>query len=183
MNYIMPLKVQYRGAGTSSRHQCHHQYYYFITIDNSSKTQSKMFRQTIRTAQIARTRVGLGTTMPQLRFNSTSAVAEVKDLAQFNKLIGNKEKVSIVDFYATWCGPCKAIAPIFDTLAQKIPEAEFARVDVDRAEDVAREYGITAMPTILFFKGGEKVSTIVGANMPQLIKSIQEYSGVDVKLR
>ncbi|KAJ8133745.1 hypothetical protein OY671_013041, partial [Metschnikowia pulcherrima] len=66
------------------------------TIDISSKTQSKMFRQTIRTAQIARTRVGLGTTMPQLRFNSTSAVAEVKDLAQFNKLIGNKEKVSIV---------------------------------------------------------------------------------------
>lgn len=104
-------------------------------------------------------------------------------MQQFTKLIDNKEKVSVVDFYATWCGPCKAIAPIFDALAQKVPEAQFARVDVDNAEDVAREYGITAMPTILFFQNGEKVDTIVGANPPKLVKLIQEYSGIDATLR
>lgn len=147
-----------------------------------------MFRAGFRTVpSVATSRItGLGLRAANfgVRFNSSaSAVAEIKDLAHFHQVIGNKKKVSIVDFYATWCGPCKAIAPIFDALAQKIPEAEFARVDVDRAEDVAREYGITAMPTILFFQEGEKVSTIVGANMPQLIKLIQEYSGVDVKLR
>ncbi|GEQ72248.1 hypothetical protein JCM33374_g5935 [Metschnikowia sp. JCM 33374] len=150
-----------------------------------------MFRPAIRTAQIglkARP-MALGLAGPRIatRLNSStsasSAVAEITNLDHFHQIIGNKKKVSIVDFYATWCGPCKAIAPIFDALAQKIPEAEFARVDVDRAEDVAREYGITAMPTILFFQEGKKVSTIVGANMPQLIKSIQEYSGVDVKSR
>ncbi|OBA24231.1 thioredoxin-like protein [Metschnikowia bicuspidata var. bicuspidata NRRL YB-4993] len=138
-----------------------------------------MFRQALRTAQHARAGARLST-----RLNSTSlAVAEISDLAHFTRIINNKKKVSVVDFYATWCGPCKAIAPIFDALAQKVPEAGFARVDVDRAEDVAREYGITAMPTILFFQDGEKVSTIVGANVPQLLKTIQEYSGVDVKLR
>lgn len=119
-----------------------------------------------------------------LRFSSSAqAVAEIKDLQQFTKTIGNKQQLSVVDFYATWCGPCKAIAPIFEQLAVKVPEVEFARVDVDRAEDVAREYGITAMPTILFFQDGEKVDTIVGANLQKLVKLIEQYSGVDPKLR
>ncbi|KAF5210526.1 mitochondrial thioredoxin [Clavispora lusitaniae] len=118
------------------------------------------------------------------RFNSTqSLVSEVRDLPQLTSIINSKDKVSVVDFYATWCGPCKAIPPIFETLAQRIPEVQFARVDVDRATDVAAEYGITAMPTILFFQDGLKVDTIVGANVPKLAKLIQDYSGVDVKSR
>lgn len=118
------------------------------------------------------------------RFNSTSSapVTEITDLPQFASFVDNK-KVSIVDFYAIWCGPCKAIAPVFDALALRVPEAQFARVDVDAAETVAAEYGITAMPTILFFQEGEKVDTIVGANLPKLVKLIEQYSGVDVKLR
>lgn len=118
------------------------------------------------------------------RFNSTSSlVKEVSDLAQFNGLVSAKDKVSVVDFYATWCGPCKAIAPIFEALAEKVPEVQFARVDVDRAEAVAAEYGITAMPTILFFQDGEKVDTVVGANVPKIAKLIEQYSGVDIRLR
>lgn len=117
-----------------------------------------------------------------LRFNS-APVAEVTNLTEFARLIDNKAKPTFVDFYATWCGPCKAIGPIFDDLATKVPEAQFARVDVDRAEDVAREYGISAMPTILFFQDGEKVDTIVGANPPALVKKVEQYSGVDIKLR
>lgn len=117
-----------------------------------------------------------------VRFNST-AVSEVPDLKNFNKLLSNDKKLTVVDFYATWCGPCKAIAPIFTALAQKVPEAAFARVDVDQAEDVAREYGITAMPTILFFQEGQKVDTIVGANVQQMLQLIKKYTGVDAKLR
>lgn len=120
-----------------------------------------------------------------VRLNSTAnaPVTEIRDLPQFATFVGNQSKVSVVDFYATWCGPCKAIAPVFDALAEKVPEAQFARVDVDGAEDVAAEYGITAMPTILFFQDGQKVDTIVGANLPKLVKLIEDYSGVDVKLR
>ncbi|SGZ50692.1 CIC11C00000005658 [Sungouiella intermedia] len=119
------------------------------------------------------------------RFHSSgsSPVTEVRDLKQFASIVANKEKATVVDFYATWCGPCKAIAPVFDALAERVPEAQFARVDVDGAEDVAREYGITAMPTIMFFQDGEKVDTVVGANLPKMVKLIEQYSGVDVKLR
>lgn len=124
------------------------------------------------------------TTARFVRFNSSSApVTEIRDLPQFATFIGNKNKVSVVDFYATWCGPCKAISPVFDGISERVPEAQFARVDVDGAEDVAAEYGITAMPTILFFQDGEKVDTIVGANLPKLVALIEKYSGVDVKLR
>lgn len=120
---------------------------------------------------------------PRMAVRLNSSVAEITDLQQFNKIVGNKPKLSVVDFYATWCGPCKAIAPVFDALATKVPEVEFARVDVDRAEDVAREYAITAMPTILFFQEGEKVDTIVGANLPKLVQLIEQYSGLDIKKR
>lgn len=114
------------------------------------------------------------------RFNSS--VIEAADLKNFTKLI-NETKPTVVDFYATWCGPCKAIAPVFDALAQKVPEAQFVRVDVDAAEDVAREYGITAMPTLMIFKDGEKQGKIIGANLPKLVSMIEEHTGVDAKTR
>lgn len=111
-----------------------------------------------------------------------SSVIEATDLKNFTKLI-NESKPTVVDFYATWCGPCKAIAPVFDALAQKVPEAQFVRVDVDSAEDVAREYGITAMPTLMVFKDGENQGKIIGANLPRLVSLIEEQTGVDAKTR
>lgn len=113
------------------------------------------------------------------RFNS-SKVVEITGLQHFNTVIGNKSKLSIVDFYATWCGPCKAIAPVFDKLAETIPEVEFARVDVEKAEDVAQEYAVNAMPTFIMFQDGEKVEAIVGADMRKILKGIQKYGGVDL---
>lgn len=95
----------------------------------------------------------------------------------------NSEKPSVIDFYATWCGPCKAIAPIFDKIAAAVPEAQFARVDVDEAQDVAGKNEISAMPTILFFKNGKQSGKIVGADLQQLVKLIEENTGVDIKSR
>lgn len=118
--------------------------------------------------------------MPTLsRFNS-SKVIEITNLQHFNNVIGNKNKLSVVDFYATWCGPCKAIAPYFDKLAVALPEVEFARVDVDKAESVAMEYGVSAMPTFLLFQDGQKVDTIVGADLRKIFLSIQKHGGVDL---
>ncbi|ODV78055.1 thioredoxin [Suhomyces tanzawaensis NRRL Y-17324] len=111
---------------------------------------------------------------------SESNIKEIADLPQFREFISNTERVSVIDFYATWCGPCKALEPIFDMLAQRVPEVQFGRVDVDAAQDVAGEYGITAMPTCLFFKDGQKVDTIIGANPPKLVELIQKHGDVKI---
>merc|ERR1711994_1026486 len=82
------------------------------------------------------------------------------------KLIGsmdelNKEladagrKLVVIDFYATWCGPCKMIAPKLEEMSKTKTNVVFLKVDVDEAEDVAMEYNISAMPTFLFMKNGK----------------------------
>jgi len=107
---------------------------------------------------------------------------EIKSLSQFNKLKANP--LLIVDFYATWCGPCKVISPVFDKLAK--PHASstsiiFAQCDVDKAKDVAQECGITAMPTFQFFKQGKKVDEVKGADVQQLSTKIGYYTTAAAK--
>lgn len=115
-------------------------------------------------------------------YSNGTPVTEITDLEQFAKFT-DSETPSVIDFYATWCGPCKAISPIFDKLAHAIPEAQFARVDVDIAHEVAIANEITAMPTLKLFKHGEETGKIVGADLQKLIQLIQESTGVDVKQR
>ncbi len=73
-------------------------------------------------------------------------------------------KPVMVDFSATWCGPCKRIAPFVDTLAEKYAEqAHVVKCDIEECEELALRYGIRNVPTILFIKGGEIVDKQVGA--------------------
>lgn len=81
-----------------------------------------------------------------------------------------KSPIAFVDFYATWCGPCKMIAPYLDKFSGMHTNIDFYKLDVDELTDVARDYGISAMPTFLVFKHGKVVNKIVGAN-PQGINA------------
>ncbi|KAH6801759.1 thioredoxin 2 [Perilla frutescens var. frutescens] len=95
----------------------------------------------------------------QLHFNSSK---------QLNKLM-------VVDFTATWCGPCKFMAPIFEEMAAKYTDVEFVKIDVDQLSDVSREFGVQAMPTFLLLKQGKEVDRVVGAKKDELEKKIIKH--------
>lgn len=84
----------------------------------------------------------------------------------------------VIDFYATWCGPCKQIAPLFESLTEQYKgKVKFRRVDVDKQEDMAREYRIEAMPTFVFLDAdGNEVGRLVGADPAGLAKGVEQLA-------
>ena len=94
---------------------------------------------------------------------------------QSNIISAPENTLVVLDCFATWCGPCKVIAPKVVKFSEEYPQAKFYKVDVDEVSDVAQELGIRAMPTFLLFKNGEKVGEVVGANERALEAAIKEY--------
>jgi len=106
-----------------------------------------------------------------------SRVSNIRSRSDFQKHIieADEKTLVILDCFAVWCGPCKTIAPTIAKYSEEYSSAKFYKVDVDEASDVAQELGIRAMPTFLFFKNGEKVGEVVGANARQIEATIKQH--------
>nr|XP_046237499.1 thioredoxin [Scatophagus argus] len=98
-------------------------------------------------------------------------VHQVEDLDEFKKILKESgDKLVVVDFTATWCGPCKQIGPFFEELSRHSENKNviFLKVDVDEAQDVSEHCKISCMPTFHFYRNGEKVGEFSGANKDTL---------------
>lgn len=90
-------------------------------------------------------------------------MARLINSSEFSGLL-QEDKLLVVDFFATWCGPCKKLSPTLDEVSKELGEqVNIVKVDVDESEDFAMDYGIRSVPTVLFFKNGQQVDKFVGA--------------------
>ena len=112
-------------------------------------------------------------------------VREVTSRAELDEVFAQNTYVA-VDFFATWCPPCKAIAPVFEQLSGRHAvegQLAFVKVNVDEVRELAAAYAITAMPTFLFFKNGKQVAVngepvLKGASQPKLAAAAEKLGGL-----
>ena len=107
----------------------------------------------------------------------TGKIVEITD-QNFTEEIDSQTGLSMVDFWAAWCGPCRLIAPIVEKLAEEYAEGglRVGKLDVDQNPEVAGRFGVRSIPTILFFKDGEVVDKVVGVvPRTQLEERIQKH--------
>ena len=103
-------------------------------------------------------------------------MAQVINSIEFRNLVEGAEGVAVVDFFATWCGPCKMLAPVFQEVGNELDgKAQFYKVDIDQSLDIARQFNVSTVPTIIVFKNGEPIERLVGF-MPKenLLAKIKE---------
>ena len=81
----------------------------------------------------------------------------------FDKLINDKNLV-VVDFFATWCMPCRMLKPIMERVEAKLNDVNFYSVDIDESEEISKRYRIFSVPTLVAFREGKKVDSLVGLN-------------------
>jgi thioredoxin 1 len=105
---------------------------------------------------------------------SVENIIELTD-DQFEAAVAETGTPLLVDFWAEWCGPCVRMAPVIDEVAQEFDgRLRVAKVNIDQHQGAANQYGVQSIPTLLFFKGGKLVNTIVGAQRKdQLVSAIE----------
>lgn len=92
--------------------------------------------------------------------------------ANFESAVASSDKPMLVDFWAPWCAPCKQIAPILEEVAEEMGDAvKICKLNVEEHQQAAQKFGIRAIPTLLFFRNGEKVDELVGMSSKEDIKA------------
>lgn len=101
----------------------------------------------------------------------------LKNKDEFDKNVINATEPVLVDFFATWCGPCKMISPVLDEISEElVGSASIFKVDSDEYKEICVEYGIKLLPTMIIFKDGKEVDKIVGvADKEDIIEKLKSF--------
>lgn len=92
--------------------------------------------------------------------------------SNFDSEVLNSDKVVLVDFWASWCAPCRMLSPIVDQVAEELTDIKVAKVNIDDEQDLALQYNVMSIPTLLVFKGGQLVKRSVGVISKNDIKEL-----------
>ena len=96
-------------------------------------------------------------------------MAKIINSQEFDNTI--ESGVVVVDFFATWCGPCKMLSPVIDELSGELENVNFVKVDIDQSMDLAQKFKIVSVPTLKVSKNGEEVDTLMGFMPKEVLKS------------
>jgi thioredoxin 1 len=97
---------------------------------------------------------------------------KIIDKKEFEETI--KEGVTLVDFFATWCGPCKMLGPVLEELSDEITDVKFVKIDVDEEPELAEKFGIMSIPSVFLFKNGEVAGSFLGLQPKDKVKAFIE---------
>jgi len=106
-------------------------------------------------------------------------MAELKHVNEkdFEKEVLKSDKLVIVDFFATWCGPCKMLGPILEQVSEENSAVKVVKMDIDENMDIAQEFGLMSVPTLIIFKGGKEVGREIGYRQKnQILEIIKKYN-------
>eukprot|EP00667_Euglena_gracilis_P027653 EG_transcript_34359 len=113
---------------------------------------------------------------PIQQMRSYGTAVEVKEVAseqEYQEEVKANQFVAI-DFFATWCGPCQMIAPVFKNLSAEFPNVKFLKVDADKAGPLAAKFGVSSIPHFVFLKNGQEVDKLIGANKTELKAKLEK---------
>ncbi|KAK2724140.1 thioredoxin-2-like [Artemia franciscana] len=103
-------------------------------------------------------------------------VRQIKDKEEYDQVLAEcGSKLVVIDFYATWCGPCKMISPKVQEMAEAYADVVFLKVDVDESEELALEFNVNCMPTFILMKNGQRAAEFSGANAEKLRELIVQH--------
>ena len=125
---------------------------------------------------------GGGTNAPGAKGSKPTGTRDaptVEAKAEFDKVLSSarSKQLVVVDFAATWCGPCQQIAPKYEAMAAQFQQAKFVKVDVDICKELSQSYGVSSMPTFKMIRGGKVVDEMNGADENALKEKIQGLAG------
>ena len=109
-------------------------------------------------------------------------MSEAVTEATFDEEVLQSDKAVLVDFWAEWCGPCHAVAPVLDRIVEERPgELKLVKVNIDEEQDLAQRYGVMSIPTMILFRDGEPAAAAIGAQPKQMLEKALGLEPVTVQ--